>query len=94
MEGEQLAALIRSVQTAPSPAPTSRSAGSSAVGGPSRPVSTERHGPAPSVQKRCPQCGHPMVLRTAQRGPQVGQQFWGCSQFPRCRGTLPVAKQV
>ena len=31
-----------------------------------------------------------MVLRTAGRGPNVGQQFWGCSTFPSCRGTVAI----
>jgi restriction system protein len=92
VEGEQLAALIRSAQGVPSassasrpskPAPASRAAAQPAIQEPSSKPE--------SGQKRCPQCGHPMVLRTAQRGPQTGQQFWGCSQFPRCRATLPMA---
>ena len=29
-----------------------------------------------------------MVKRTAQRGPNAGNEFWGCSDFPRCRGTV------
>ena len=37
----------------------------------------------------CPECGSKMVLRTAQKGPNPGQQFWGCSRFPKCRGTKP-----
>jgi ATP-dependent helicase HepA len=28
-----------------------------------------------------------MVMRFASRGPNAGQSFWGCSQFPRCRGS-------
>ncbi len=32
-----------------------------------------------------------MVLRTAGRGPNVGQRFWGCSTFPKCRGTIAIA---
>lgn len=35
----------------------------------------------------CPQCGSPMVLRTARKGVQAGSSFWGCPQFPKCRGT-------
>jgi restriction system protein len=35
----------------------------------------------------CPLCGKPMVLRTAQRGINAGSQFWGCSEYPKCRGT-------
>ena len=34
----------------------------------------------------CPDCGSSMVLRTAKRGNHAGNQFWGCSNFPRCRG--------
>ena len=33
----------------------------------------------------CPRCGGEMVLRTAQKGPNPGQKFWGCSNFPKCR---------
>ena len=35
----------------------------------------------------CPRCGSPMVLKTAKQGANAGNQFWGCSQFPRCRAT-------
>jgi restriction system protein len=35
----------------------------------------------------CPSCGKPMVLRRAKTGKNVGQEFWGCSTFPACRGT-------
>ena len=38
-------------------------------------------------QKRCPHCGSRMVLRTARRGAGAGNQFWGCSRYPQCRGT-------
>ena len=34
----------------------------------------------------CPQCGAPMVLRTAARGSNAGNRFWGCSKYPQCRG--------
>ena len=32
-----------------------------------------------------------MVLRTARRGANQGNQFWGCPTFPKCRGVVPVA---
>jgi restriction system protein len=38
----------------------------------------------------CPNCGRDMVGRTAKRGANAGSQFWGCSQYPRCRGTRPI----
>jgi len=39
----------------------------------------------------CPICGREMVLRTAQKGPRAGEKFWGCSAFPKCRGTKTYA---
>ena len=39
----------------------------------------------PTVE--CPSCGSEMRLRTARRGPSPGSRFWGCSRFPKCRGT-------
>lgn len=33
----------------------------------------------------CPRCGRRMVVRTAKKGPNAGEQFWGCSGFPACR---------
>jgi four helix bundle suffix protein len=46
--------------------------------------------PDPSGQKipPCPQCGSPMALRTAKTGKNAGQQFWGCTKYPDCKGTL------
>jgi restriction system protein len=35
----------------------------------------------------CPICRSSMVLRTAQRGPNAGTQYWGCSHAPLCKGT-------
>jgi len=39
---------------------------------------------------KCPKCGSPMVLRTARIGANQGNQFWGCSNYPRCRGILSL----
>ena len=33
----------------------------------------------------CPRCGSKLVLRTAKKGDNVGNQFYGCSSFPKCR---------
>jgi restriction system protein len=38
----------------------------------------------------CPRCGKPMVLRTARSGKNAGQQFWGCSGYPQCKGVAPA----
>ena len=34
---------------------------------------------------RCPRCGSELVLRTAKKGNSAGNQFYGCSNFPKCR---------
>jgi len=31
-----------------------------------------------------------MVRRTAKRGANSGNEFWGCSQYPGCKGTRPA----
>jgi restriction system protein len=36
----------------------------------------------------CPRCGAPMVERVTKRGNNVGKTFYGCSQFPKCRGMI------
>jgi hypothetical protein len=38
---------------------------------------------------RCLMCNALMGLRTATRGKTPGTRFWGCLNFPRCRGTRP-----
>ena len=38
----------------------------------------------------CPSCNTPMVLREARRGAYAGQKFWGCTNYPKCRGTRPL----
>ena len=38
----------------------------------------------------CPDCGSGMIRRTAHRGPNAGNDFWGCSDYPECTGTRPI----
>ena len=33
----------------------------------------------------CPRCGGNLVLRTARKEENAGNQFYGCSNFPKCR---------
>ena len=37
------------------------------------------------AMKVCPRCGRRLVLRTARKGGHAGEQFYGCSGFPKCR---------
>jgi restriction system protein len=51
-----------------------------------KPVSDKRPIKAPI----CPRCGADMVLRTAKKGDKAGAQFWGCSTYPKCKGTREI----
>ncbi|MCM5570051.1 topoisomerase DNA-binding C4 zinc finger domain-containing protein [Burkholderiaceae bacterium FT117] len=44
-------------------------------------------GQSPRVAPSCPRCGSPMRQRMARRGRNAGSYFWGCSRYPRCKGT-------
>ena len=39
----------------------------------------------------CPKCNGEMVKRTAKKGERQGQFFYGCAQFPKCRGVVSIA---
>jgi predicted RNA-binding Zn-ribbon protein involved in translation (DUF1610 family) len=47
--------------------------------------------PGQETIPKCPKCGAEMVLRTAAKGPHKGEQFYGCSAFPKCRGVVLVS---
>ncbi len=51
-------------------------------GTPIQPVISENVEAAP----HCPKCSSVMVLRTTKNGPNQGEKFWGCPDYPRCRG--------
>lgn len=74
VEGQQLVAMIDSVKN--NPAPRTERAVSTVA-----PARNEAQ-TAPA----CPACSATMMLRTAKKGSAAGQQFWGCSNYPRCRG--------
>jgi restriction system protein len=40
--------------------------------------------------KLCPKCGADMVLRTASKGRNPGEEFWGCSTYPKCHQVLKI----
>ncbi len=53
-------------------------------------VATEAPKEEQSVDKAednlvCPRCGGQLVLRTAKKGDNAGNRFYGCSNFPKCR---------
>lgn len=38
----------------------------------------------------CPKCASGMQLRQLTSGVKAGTSFWGCNEFPRCRGCIPA----
>ena len=86
----ELAVYLREQATAPTttpPAPATAPAAAPA------PVAPPAAAAAPSGNvPLCPKCGSPMVLRVvAKEGPQKGKHFWGCPQYPKCRGIRRIA---
>ena len=59
--------------------------------------SSESQEIAPSVsestQPLCPKCSSPMLRKKSKTGANAGQEFWGCSAFPKCRSILPISAQ-
>tara|TARA_R110001592_G_scaffold221139_2_gene475825 strand:+ start:32551 stop:33375 length:825 start_codon:yes stop_codon:yes gene_type:complete len=58
---------------------------------------TQAHQPAQPVidpKKTCPRCNSKMVLRTSKKGSNAGQQFWGCTSFPKCRAIANIHTQI
>lgn len=52
-----------------------------------RSVQTVARIPETPVNDACPVCGSEMIRRVAKKGTRVGQSFWGCSRYPKCKGT-------
>jgi restriction system protein len=52
-----------------------------------RSVQTVARIPETPANDACPVCGSEMVRRIARKGTHVGQSFWGCSQYPKCKAT-------
>ena len=37
------------------------------------------------LKRKCPRCGGVLMLRTAMKGANAGNHFYGCSNYPKCR---------
>lgn len=43
---------------------------------------------------KCPKCGGTLILRTATRGANAGNQFYGCSNFPKCKYIQSISTEM
>jgi hypothetical protein len=55
---------------------------------------TPENKPVSPAAPICPKCGVPMVVRTVAQGEHKGKQFYGCSNYPRCREMKPIRATV
>ncbi|MBK9495842.1 MAG: restriction endonuclease [Xanthomonadales bacterium] len=79
VDGPKLHGLLRQAQAGAERSPAQK------------PAVSVGHAPASSAQAlACPLCAKPMVRRTAKRGANAGNEFWGCTGYPACRGTRPI----
>ncbi len=93
VDGPALLTLVQSVQNTPMPAMVSNTPAvasipaTAPVARPTKPASAPSvtEAPLPSSEVLCPTCGASMVKRTAKRGANAGNTFWGCSTYPTCR---------
>lgn len=78
VDGQRLIGLIRQARESLRSTPNSYQPKARSE----RPKQETATAPTPS----CPKCGSAMVKRTAKKGQNAGEEFWGCSTFPTCRG--------
>lgn len=57
-------------------------------------VTDESENNTTEAEKICPRCGAKLILRTAKKGKNIGNRFWGCSSFPKCRYTAAYSEET
>jgi hypothetical protein len=63
---------------------------SARVGRQTEKVITKTNVVSAGVVRHCPICHSQMVKRKARRESRAGQEFWGCPNYPECRGARPI----
>lgn len=81
VDGPALWELVKSVQVDAVPAPK--------LPQPSAPTAAPPT--VGAVALSCPECGSPMVLKTARNGWYAGRDFYSCCRFPDCKGKRNIA---
>ena len=79
-QGQPAAAQCETSNSMESPAPQ-----------PQSPVQAPLATAKAPAQPECPRCGAAMALRTARQGANTGNTFWGCTTYPKCRGTVAAS---
>ena len=84
IDGPKLHGMIQQAQAARHSARASPPSPSDSA----QPAAASRSSSPPA----CPACSKPMIKRTARRGANAGDEFWGCTGFPACRGTAKASQ--
>lgn len=43
---------------------------------------------------KCPKCGIKMIRRKATQGKNIGKEFYGCPNFPKCRSIIEFSREI
>lgn len=54
------------------------------------PIEEQKEEPVEEETILCPKCGASMVRRVAKRGANAGNEFYGCSNYPKCRCIINI----
>ena len=92
VDGPRLFAMIQQARSAQAKPAAAQRETPNSMGSPAPQPQSAVHVPQATAkavaQPECPRCGASMALRTARQGANAGNTFWGCSTYPKCRGTV------
>lgn len=77
IDGSELTAMIKNIQHHPQVVTATA-------------LRTPQSASATTAALDCPKCGSDMIKRIAKQGANAGKAFWGCSNFPQCRGIIQI----
>lgn len=95
VDGPRLFAMIQQARSIQGKSAAAKREPPSSMGSPEPQPRTAAPVPQATVkagaQPECPRCGAAMALRTARQGANAGNTFWGCTTYPKCRGTVAAS---
>jgi restriction system protein len=86
IEGQELLRLLKHTEAEWRPSRGAQASYAAEV-----PAAATEVEPFVSVEPCCPKCGAAMTIRVAHRGVHQGERFYGCTNYPGCRGTRPIS---
>lgn len=87
---EELAQFFLSINKEPKIDYTEKFRTTAAAADITPPIKKEKAGHAKTMAIMCPKCGSAMVKRKAAKGPNIGKEFYGCSNFPQCKYIIKI----